>query len=383
MDERELSELLGLARDKSVASRTKLVEIVGDLFFGGDTNALSERERSLMTEILRQLIHDVEMQVRKALARRLSAEPEAPRDLINTLANDQIEVAHDILIASDVLQDAELIEVIRHRTQEHQLAITNRRKLSETVSDALVQTNDMDVIKSLLENKNAAISRATMEYLVEQSKRVDALQNPLVFRPDLAPELAQRMYWWVSAALRKHIVGHYNIDPTELDETIEDVARESAANNASQQAIGSKTKELARELARSNKITVKLLVQALRQGEVSLFQAMFAEHVGLRDVLVHRLIFEPGGEGLAIACKSVDIAKPDFATIFLLSRAGRPGDKVVDPNELQRALKFFDAIKPETTQKVVKRWQRDPDFLLALKRIDDTEVKAARIKAAS
>ena len=37
-----------------------------------------------------------------------------------------------------------------------------------------------------------------MEYLVEQSKRVDTYQNPLLKRPDLEPDLAKRMYLWVS-----------------------------------------------------------------------------------------------------------------------------------------------------------------------------------------
>ena len=46
--------LLKLARDRSVEGRTRLVQSVGDLFFDTDT-VLSDRERSLMTEILRQL----------------------------------------------------------------------------------------------------------------------------------------------------------------------------------------------------------------------------------------------------------------------------------------------------------------------------------------
>ena len=106
----ELQELLDLARDKSVTGRTRLVQVVGDLFFE-EERILSDRERALMTEILHQLIHDVEMSVRRALADRLADQPDAPHELVTVLANDEISVAHKILEKSLVLQDIELIEI--------------------------------------------------------------------------------------------------------------------------------------------------------------------------------------------------------------------------------------------------------------------------------
>ena len=107
--------LLKLARDRSIEGRTGLVQSVGDLFFNTD-KVLSGRERSLMTEILRQLIHDVELSVRLALSERLAGEDGAPKDLIEILANSEIEVAYPILRDSSVLQDIDLIEIIQHRT---------------------------------------------------------------------------------------------------------------------------------------------------------------------------------------------------------------------------------------------------------------------------
>src|SRR4051812_5812834 len=108
----ETQKLFDLAHDRSVAGRKALMATVTDLFFeqGG---TLSDRERTLMTEILRQLIHDVEMCVRRALAERLARQPAAPRELVTALANDQIEVAHPILLHSEVLQDIELIEIVQ------------------------------------------------------------------------------------------------------------------------------------------------------------------------------------------------------------------------------------------------------------------------------
>ena len=71
-----MQELLDLARNKSVNGRTRLVQVVGYLFF---EETASTNERELIAAILQQLIHDVEQSVRKALANRLAVENFPPR----------------------------------------------------------------------------------------------------------------------------------------------------------------------------------------------------------------------------------------------------------------------------------------------------------------
>ena len=377
----DFNDLIGLARDKSVEGRTRLVQIVGDLFFDTDT-VLRDAERNIMTDILRQLIHDVEMKVRQQLAMRMADENDAPWELVSALANDQIEVAHPILTQSTILQDMELIEIVQHLTYGHQLAIAMRETVSETVSEALIGTGNVDVIKTLLENENADISGKAMEYLVEQSEKIDDLQVPLINRNDLGLDLAKRMYWWVSAALRKHIVKHYSIDEVGLDDKIQDTIHDilgidGSGSGAINTAPRRKSQELAEKLQNAAAITPQLLIQTLRQGEVVLFEDLLSQVTGLRTNLIRRFVFEPGGEGLAIACRAADITKADFASIFLLSRSARPGDKVVDPNEVSRVLNFFDRIKAETAQKVVKRWHLDPNFLFAMKQVNTEQRGAA------
>ena len=375
-----MQELLDLARDKSVNGRTRLVQVVGDLFFE-EKSVTNDRERALMTQILQQLIHDVEQSVRKALADRLAVETDAPSELVRILANDEIDVAHKILHSSMVLQDLELIEIIQHRTFEHQLTIAMRNDVSEAVSDALVETGNSKVIQTLIENETASISENTLEYLVNESKTREPYQKSLLDRPDFSPHLAKRMYWWVSAALRKHIVEEYKIDPTELDQkiesTIKDLLGEPTEKEPKREEIGSEAEiidtssmDLARKLAETHAITPQLLLQTLRKGEVRMFEGMFAQLTGLRTNLIRRLVYEPGGEGLAIACKSAELTKPDFGSLFLLSRAARPGDKTVDPNEVARVMKFFDRLRLDTAKKVVDRWKLDPDYLFAIQQVE-------------
>ncbi len=84
--------ILRRARDKSQQGRGALLEDIAELFIGGD-GRLSDHERSLISDILTKLIHDVEMDVRRDIAARLSVIEGAPPELIVMLANDEVEVA--------------------------------------------------------------------------------------------------------------------------------------------------------------------------------------------------------------------------------------------------------------------------------------------------
>ena len=309
------------------------------------------------------------------LAERLAQQKDAPRDLIVTLANDQIEVAHarilvysevlevaHPLVYSEVLLDSELIEIIAHRTLEHQLAIAMRRTVSEAVSDALVETGNETVVVRLLENENAHISDATMAFLVEQSKRFDSYQNPLVNCATLSPDLAKRMYWWVSAALRKHILEHFEIDPSDLDDEIEhSVTDILAASAPSADSPISASLHLVDTIDAS--IKPELLIQLLRQGEISLFETLFGRLLDLRPTMIRRLIYEPGGEGLATACRAVGFDKPVFSSIFILSRQSRPCDEEVGEGELSQVLELYDRVDNETASSLLDHWRRSPKYL--------------------
>ncbi len=351
--------LLEMARDRSEAGRALLVNAVCDSFIDGGQE-YSSPESALMTDILRRLIGEVEAEVRKDLAERLSQVAAAPRELILELANDEIGVARSVLRNSPVLRDPDLVEIVRHRAREHQLAVAARREIGESVSEALVGTEDIGVIATLLENESAVISVLTLEYLVEQSERIDAFHQPLLHREELPAELASKMYAWVSAALREHILGKFEIDKDELDRAIAG----AASNAAARKRVGrprSKASALADQLSRSVMPTSQSLIQVLRAGEIPLFEAMFARFTGLEINQIKKVIYEADNRSLAVACKASHVQKPDFVSIFLLSRQALSGDKIVEPGDLTKALEFFDRIDAAKAEETLHKWRRRPD----------------------
>jgi uncharacterized protein (DUF2336 family) len=345
-DSERIRELVALARDSAPAARARLVDGIGDLMFD-EVEPASAREKDLATDILRFLVREAEAAVRRALADRLAREPKAPRDLIVALAHDDIAIARPVLLESPLLADADLIEIIHQRTLQHQLAITLRQQVSETVSAALVSTGNSEVMRSLVDNPKARIARRTYEILVEHSRAVESLQAPLVRRKDLDSDLAARMYGWVSAALRKQIVLNFDVDSKLLDEALADSMR----------TVMDEHKQPEGTAPVPHGDDPRVLLQLLRAGEIAMFEVLLARKTGLRLQVARRAFYEPGGRPLAIACKAIGVEKAHFAAIFLLARQARPGDKIVDPGELNTILAYYDGLAVETAKRTIEAWR--------------------------
>jgi len=367
----DVGHLIDLARDSSTEGRNTLAVAIGNLV---DDNArqLTTHELALMNDILKKLVQDVARPIRKSLATKLAKSHNAPRDVIEILANDDFDIASPILLKSDLLSDDALIEIVRHRTQAHRLAIAMRRSVGLQVCDALVATNGTDVIRTLLQNHGAQISQSTMAYLVEQSRTVDEFQEPLLRRKDLEAALAKRMYAWVSAALRQFILENFHVDEIEIDLAVGRVVDAVIDSNESQSEEDTAASNLASELAKEGEVTASLLLQTIRQGEIPLFEALLANMAHIKISSVRKLIYDEGAEGLVIVARAADIDRTSFTSIFLLLQRVHPKELAKDAYAMKRALDLFDRLKPDTAAKVVERWKLNPDFLRSIKRLEQT-----------
>jgi len=357
--------LLKLASDKSKQGRRELTQIILELFDDSE-GALSDRERSLMYSILHNVVLDIEISLRKTIVQKIKHFPDLPPELVKLFASDEIDVAFPILKECGLLMDRDLIEIIQMRTFEHQLAIAMRQGIGSDVTDALVEHGNEGVIVALLQNSDADISQATLKYLVEQSKRVDSFQEPILNRNELSEDLAKRMYLWVNAALRNHICERFELDSDIIDDLMEMVGRDQV-NVANSQKFN-RSSDLANTLDKKETVSSEMLLAMLQQGEVSLFVSAFSKITHIKEYLFMRVLYEPGGEGLAVVCKSVDFDVSVFATLYTLSRKAR-ASKRKDKTNMTNLLKFYDQIPVKSACEVVKMWGRGADYLDAIRRV--------------
>ena len=351
--------LVTLARDASPPARSALVEAVTDLPKTGDETT-TQREREIMFDILRRLVHDTEMVVRRTISTRLAQMPDAPRDLVRLLANDKIEIAYPILTTSGALHDEDLIEIVKFRTFEHQLAVSIRSNLSESVSDSLVETGNKNVIKCLLQNATAKISRATMEYLVEQSEREDIFREPLVHRRDLDRDLAERLFGWVSDSLRQIIVKDWKLDEATVSQLLSKTTAQEWPGHEAETQRQSKAQQLAEQLSEQGLLNQEAILRVLKNADISLFMAMFAQKAGLPETFIKRIFYDSSGLALAAACKFAKFDKDTFRTIYTYARHARQGSSH-SGIKLQKALKFFDDQTPEQIDRIARSWQVHPN----------------------
>ncbi len=361
-----LRQLLGLAQDKSRSSQRALVENITDLYITAE-GRLSERERALISDILQKLVRELEFEVRKRLAERFAVIPGAPVDLMVMLANDQIDVARPILQGSPVLRDPDLIEIVRHRTREHLLAIAMRMPLGPDVTDAIVERGDEIAIEALLRNQDAAISARSLEYLVAESERIDRFQEPLVRRADLPPRLAARMYWWVSAALRQAILAAFPVNPALVDDIVEETTRAAIADSRLQ-SLDDAARRLVDELIGTQILDERFLLQALRSGRPAVFVAGIAKMARLDPRVVRRLVFEPGGQSLAIVCKALGLERSAVANILLLAQRGMV--EAAAPTHVATLMEFFDSLDRTRSRAVLQYWRADAEYIAARQALD-------------
>ena len=155
-----LDELISPVATASAGHRLKVIDRITDLFAAG-SRSYSYEQISLFDDVLRRLSADIEVKARAKLAQRLAGMGSAPPKLVRSLAfDDEIEVAGPVLVHSEQLSDDDLVENATIKSQDHLLAIAQRLKLSEAVTDVLVDRGDDRVVHKVVRNKGARISLA-------------------------------------------------------------------------------------------------------------------------------------------------------------------------------------------------------------------------------
>jgi len=178
------------------------------------------------------------------------------------------------------------------------------------------------------------------------------------------------MFLWVSAALRQVILQKFDIDADTVDDLLEKAVFEELQSAEADIRKPEKRAELAEALLASQEVTPKLLVSILEEGEVALFVSVFRKMTDLKEKLVMRMLFEPGGEGLAIACRAVGLEKVIFTSIFSLSRKARPNLRSTAQRDLRRTLGLYDQMSGDAARKVLRLWQRNTGYLAAIRELE-------------
>jgi uncharacterized protein (DUF2336 family) len=208
------------------SSRPQCAEMVRHLtdLFLVNADQYSDDEIALIDDVFVRMVATIEDSARALLAIRLGPYSKAPPKILSVLAYDDIiDIASPVLTHGEQIDDATLIKCAKTKSQEHLLAISRRKTLAAAVTDVLVERGDQQVVWSTAQNAGAKFSSGGFGTLVNRSKGDDMLAACVGARPDISPQLFEKLLETASNVVRSKLLAESPHARHDIDRAVDDV----------------------------------------------------------------------------------------------------------------------------------------------------------------
>jgi len=349
-----IDELNSAIATGGARQRQRMLERVTDLFAAG-SRGYSGGQIALFHDVLQELAADIELKARAKLARRLAQIDCSPPKLIRALAfDDDIQVAEPVLIHSQQLSDADLVESATRKSQAHLLAIAARLKLSEQVTDVLVERGNRQVVHRVAQNKGARFSLAGYDRLTTRARDDSRLTLALGGRSDLPRQYFLKLLETASASVRGKLESLRPAAAAEIRETIDEVAtgiqREVRKTSERYSSVKRDTKRRfnAQRLTERN-------VHASARGQEFEPTVIALSKLGSFPVdLVERALLDKGDDMILILARAAGCSWVTAKELLLMYVAERD----LQADDLARASQRYHALTEKTAREVISFYAR-------------------------
>jgi uncharacterized protein (DUF2336 family) len=257
----------------------------------------SEREsvKHATLAIVELLAKDSLAVVRRIISEALQDLPNAPPNLVSLLARDSdLSVSEPILRYSPVLTDSDLLSIIASPPVQGALsAIAKRTGLTETISDAIIGTDDIAAIAELLSNESAQIREETLDLVIKRAADRQSWHGPLVRRPRLPFAAALKIARFVANDLLDELAARTDMDNStrnQLFKLVEHRLNSGATRAKLTQSTANLPPMPADTLRNAGAMSDTLLLEAVRYGDLAFLLSAMATRTGLQQVHIQRAI---------------------------------------------------------------------------------------------
>ncbi|WP_414899658.1 DUF2336 domain-containing protein [Sphingomonas flavalba] len=340
--------LLGDAARAAESSHARLSGLLTDMFLP-DAHRANDRTRAVMARLFDQLVGAVEADLRAILTPHF--ESEAP-DVAVVLASERVTIALPILHETGLLRDAELVQLLLARTEEHRIVLGLRR----------IAESGLDPAPALAPPDDVVAAAADHALRLAENDRIDAAYEPVMAASDLPAALLRRVVWRVAAALRDYLVRVRNVAPEVADRHI---AAAGAALLAAHDADATLEAAALRLAARWRELGVDddaRLHHALRQGRFVLFAAMLAVRAGIGVELATAMAADRDIARLAVLLRGVGVDR-DTAVMALFEMAAIHG---LPEQRLIACSDAYDRLDPAVARASLQPPSLDPGYRSAV-----------------
>jgi uncharacterized protein (DUF2336 family) len=326
------------------------------------TTDLTERERAIAREILAAFARDAEIRVRQALADSVKDHPDLPAEIAEKLARDVIEVAVPVLEHSAVLSDETLLAIVYSESAAHQTAIARRPRVSETLSEALVERGDEKTVATVLGNQGASIADKSLHRALDRFGANAEVNESLVGRRQLPLTVTERLVTLVSEHLREQLVTRHELPPDVAADLLLEAREKALLGALGPGADPADVSVLVRTLNQNSRLTRTLILRALLSGDIDFFETALAELAQIPVANAHILIWDAGRHGLEALAERCLVPK---ATLPLVRAAlGVIAETDYDERPADRARFVERVIERILTQFEVPLGLNEIDWLI-------------------
>lgn len=310
------TDVLRLLNDKSSDSRAY---VSSKMAYSYSNEPLNPKERLIAEQVFRLLLRDTEVKVRASLAENLKESEFVPKDIIFTLASDVNEVALPILEYSQVLDDDDLLDII-HTARENTkyIAISRRAKLSEVISDTLVDKGDDEVLSSLLNNNGAEISDSVLSDVVYNYKDNPEFINVITERARLPISVVEKLVNTVSASIADGLRKKYKLPDEALEREVEQSREAETLNLVRDARSHDDVGKLVNSLGDAGRLTPSMILSALCQGNFDFFESSLALLSNINVENARKLIADRGDLGFRAIYNKSGLPEAMFPAVKLL-----------------------------------------------------------------
>lgn len=329
--------------------RRRILERVTDLFAAG-SRGYSGDQIALFDDVLQQLAAEIEVKARARLAQRLAHIGNAPRKLIRVLAfDDEIDVAEPVLKHSQQLSDADLLENATTKGQGHLFAIAQRLKLSESVTDVLIDRGDRRVVHKVVKNKGARFSLAGYGKLTARAREDRELTQALGRRSDIPRQYFLKLLETASATVRAKLEDADPHAAAAIRDTIDVVATtmQQETRNASQ-CYAMALRDANRRF-NASPITEANIHAPARAQEFERTVIALAKLGRFPLDLVERALLDKGEDMILILAKAAGCSWTTARELLVMYVAERD----MRPDDLARASDRYDKLTRETARDII------------------------------
>jgi uncharacterized protein (DUF2336 family) len=308
-----------LMASPSADVRAELAVRIAELW--GDRD-LTPNEFKLADEIVRAMLQDVHVGVRRALAESLAGAPKLPRDVALALAGDLDEVAVPVLNTSLVFAESDLVELVRTRSEVCQLAIAGRARVTPAVCDALIETGSEKVALRLMRNDGAMLDEATGGKVIDLFSGSELVMDAMASRREVPARLIERLVAIVAENLRRRLRKSGQMPDTQVDELVDWSRERTLLELLSPRATDAELLDLAEQLLRRERLTPRLLLRAVCTGKMRFFEAAAGRLADLDLAAARALVQDAGPHGLRSLCAATELPELVYDVTRFAVRVG-------------------------------------------------------------